>query len=192
MVGAGAGLGAEQGPGQHAALAAVLLDTSASRRAIHQEIPQLPSCFPLILHLIYAWVASLSPNMRSISLLSSCLAALSSFATAELNSSQQLLSKQLLPSTFKPPQVFKNANLVRTTNLDKAYPRETINVVIENIDSKPQSEYYLPFESSLISRVGGFEVRDKKAADKAAFDVEVVGYDTERLVLLVMVQCYKG
>ncbi|KAF2268495.1 Ribophorin I [Lojkania enalia] len=117
--------------------------------------------------------------MRSIPLISSCVAALVSFAGAELNLSQPLLSKQVLLSTFKPPQVFKNANLVRTTNLDKGYPRETINVIVENIDSKPQSEYYLPFESSLISRVGGLEVRDKKDAEKGAFKVEVVGYDAE-------------
>jgi oligosaccharyltransferase complex subunit alpha (ribophorin I) len=117
--------------------------------------------------------------MRSFSL-ASCIAALSSFACAELNLSQPLLSKQVLPSTFTPPQVFKNANLVRTTNLDKSYPREMINVIIENIDSKPQSEYYLPFDSSLLAKVGGFEVRDKKAAEKGPFKVEVVGFDAER------------
>jgi len=64
--------------------------------------------------------------------------------------------------------------------LDKAYPREVINVVIENIDAKPQSEYYLPFEASLLSRVGGLEVRDKKDAEKGSFKVEVVGFDAER------------
>ncbi|KAF1831718.1 oligosaccharyltransferase alpha subunit [Decorospora gaudefroyi] len=116
--------------------------------------------------------------MRSFTL-ASCIAALSSLACAELNLSEPLLSKQVLPSTFTPPQVFKNTNLVRTTNLDKAYPRETINVIIENIDSKPQSEYYLPFDASLLSKVGGFEVRDKKAADKGTFKVQVVGFDAE-------------
>ena len=120
------------------------------------------------------------PKMRSIPLFSSCLAALSSFAFAELNLSQPLVSKQVLPSTFSPPQVFKNANLVRTVNLDKAYPRETINVIIENIDSKPQSDYYLPFEASLISRIGGLEVKDKKDAEKGSFKVEVVEFDAER------------
>ncbi|KAF2876711.1 Ribophorin I [Massariosphaeria phaeospora] len=117
--------------------------------------------------------------MRSFSLFSSCVIALSSFAVAELNLSQPLVSKQVLSSAFTPPQVFKNANLVRNTNLDKAYPRETINVVIENIDSKPQSEYYLPFESGLISRIGGLEVKDKKAAEKGNFKVETVGFGTE-------------
>ena len=118
--------------------------------------------------------------MRSLSLLASCIAAVSSFASAELNHSRPLLSKQLLPSTFTPPQVFKNNNLVKTINLDKAYPRETINVIIENIDSKPQSVYYLPFETSLISKIGGLEARDKKAADKGIFKSEVVGFDTDR------------
>lgn len=118
--------------------------------------------------------------MRSLPLFSSCLAALSSFACAELNLSQPLVSRQVLPGTFKPPHVFKNVNLVRNTNLDKSYPRETINVIIENIDSKPQSEYYLPFDTSLISRVGGLEVKDKKDADKGSFRVEVVGLDAQR------------
>jgi hypothetical protein len=130
--------------------------------------------------LTHAWVPSLIPIMRSTALFSSCIAALSSFACAELNLSEPLLSKQVLPSTFAPPQVFKNANLVRTINLDKAYPRETINVIIENVDSKPQSEYYLPFETSLIAKIGGLEVRDKKSADKGIFQSEVVGLDTER------------
>ncbi|XP_014558497.1 hypothetical protein COCVIDRAFT_14326 [Bipolaris victoriae FI3] len=119
--------------------------------------------------------------MRPISL-ASCIAALATFAAAELNLSEPLLSKQVLPSTFAPPQVFKNANLVRTTNLDKAYPRETINVIIQNIDSKAQSEYYLPFDSTLLSKVGGLEVRDKKAAEKGTFKVDIVGFDAESSV----------
>jgi oligosaccharyltransferase complex subunit alpha (ribophorin I) len=126
------------------------------------------------------WVTWLLPNMRSLNLFASCLAAVSSFASAELNHSKPLQSKQLLPSSFAPPQVFKNNNLVRTINLDKAYPRETVNIIIENIDAQPQSEYYLPFETSLISRIGGFEVRDKKNADLGLFKVEVVGFDAER------------
>lgn len=60
--------------------------------------------------------------------------------------------------------------------------RETINVIIENTDGKAQSEYYVPFDSSMLSKVGGFEVRDKKAADKDPFKVEVVGFDAERYV----------
>ncbi|KAL5114398.1 dolichyl-diphosphooligosaccharide--protein glycosyltransferase subunit 1 [Pleosporales sp. CAS-2024a] len=117
--------------------------------------------------------------MRFTSFVASCVAALSSFAAAELNDSKPLLSKQVLPSTFAPPQVFKNNNLVRTISLDKAYPRETISIVIENIDVKPQSEYYLPFESSLLAQVGGLEVRDKKETSKGSFKVEVVGFDAD-------------
>ncbi|KAF2147550.1 uncharacterized protein K452DRAFT_241098 [Aplosporella prunicola CBS 121167] len=120
--------------------------------------------------------------MRSLAFALSCVAALLSPAAAAVehyNSSDALSSKQILPSNFKPPQVFRNNNLVRNVNLEKSYPRETINVIIENVDKAPQSEYYLPFESGLISRIGGLEVRDKKDAQKAPFKVEVVEYDTE-------------
>ncbi|TLD35392.1 Ribophorin I [Venturia nashicola] len=109
----------------------------------------------------------------------SCVATLALAVLAEDNSSKPLSSKQILPSTFKPPQVFENVNLVRNVNLDKGYPREKINVFIKNIDSAPQSKYYLPFEADLISRIGGLEVRDKKDASKPVFKVEVTEYDTE-------------
>ena len=113
--------------------------------------------------------------MRSFSLFTSAIAAFAGLARADLKLAEPLQSKQLLPSTFAPPQVFKNAHLVRTTNLDKAYPRETVNVLIENIASQPQSEYYVPFDTSLLARVGGFEVRDKKNAAAGTFKVDVVG-----------------
>jgi hypothetical protein len=81
-------------------------------------------------------------------------------------------SRLALPADFKPQQVFKNTNLVRNTNLEKGYVRETINVVVENIDKKAQSDYYIPFSSDVFERVGGFEVRDKKATDKGRFVVD--------------------
>ncbi|KAJ5169282.1 Ribophorin I [Penicillium coprophilum] len=77
-----------------------------------------------------------------------------------------------LPSGFKPPQVFKNTNLVRNTNLEKSYVRETINVVVENIDKQPHNDYYIPFPAEVFDRVAGFEVRDKKALEKGRFDVD--------------------
>lgn len=77
-----------------------------------------------------------------------------------------------LPSDFKPPQVFKNVNLVRNTNLEKGYVRETVNVIVENIDKQPQSDYYVPFPSEVFERVGGFEVRDKKATGQGRFNVD--------------------
>lgn len=77
-----------------------------------------------------------------------------------------------LPLDFKPPQVFKNTNLVRNTNLEKSYVRETINVVVENVDKQPQSDYYIPFPSDVFDRIGGFEVRDKKATDAGRFEVD--------------------
>ncbi|KAK7552333.1 Ribophorin I [Phyllosticta citricarpa] len=114
--------------------------------------------------------------MRSLSLLFGCLAAVLVPVSSASNSSDPLLSKQIL-STFKPPQVFRNTNLVRNVNLEKGYPRETINVVVENIADKPQDEYYVPFKSSLIAKVGGFEVRDKKDPEKPAFQADIVEFD---------------
>lgn len=116
--------------------------------------------------------------MRLSTILGSCLAALASASDA--NISKPLSSRQILPASFTPPQVFENTNLVRNIDLQKSYPRETINVVVKNIDSKPQSEYYLPFEADLIARIGGLEARDKKDANKPAFKVEVTEFDTER------------
>ena len=80
-------------------------------------------------------------------------------------------TQQTLQGDFKPPQVWENTNLVRNTILEKGYVRETINVVVTNKDSNPQSTYYVPFEYDVIGRIGGFEVRDKKDADKAKFEV---------------------
>ncbi|KAL4917476.1 Ribophorin I [Aspergillus aurantiobrunneus] len=87
-------------------------------------------------------------------------------------------SKALHPADFKPPQVFKNVNLVRNTNLEKGYARETINVVVENVDKQPQSDYYLSFPSDVFDRVGGLEVRNKKEAEKGRFDVDAAEVDS--------------
>ncbi|KAL5333433.1 Ribophorin I [Aspergillus crustosus] len=81
-------------------------------------------------------------------------------------------SSILLPADFKPPQVFNNVNLIRSTNLEKGYARETINVVIENVDKQPQTDYYLSFPTDTFNRVGGLEVRNKKKAEKGRVVVE--------------------
>lgn len=117
-------------------------------------------------------------HAATMRILQLALAGLVSLATADSNLTHE--SRNILPSTFKPPQHFRNVNLVRNINLEKSYPRETVNVVIENVDVKPQTEYYLPFEQGLISRIGGLEVRDKKDAEKAPFAVEVAATDANR------------
>lgn len=89
-------------------------------------------------------------------------------------------SRLALPHDFKPPQVFKNANLVRNTNLEKGYVRETVNVVVENVDKTPQSDYYLPFPTNVYDKVGGLEVRDKKNTEKGRFDVEATEVQLSR------------
>ncbi|MCJ1396631.1 dolichyl-diphosphooligosaccharide--protein glycosyltransferase subunit 1 [Xylographa bjoerkii] len=111
-----------------------------------------------------------------------CFTILQSTYAAESNLTTPLSSHLILPTNFKPPQVFKNANLVRSVNLEKGYVKETVNVVIENIDTKPQDEYYVPFDGSVVGKVGGFEVWDKKDTTKSAFRSELVEYDTYRSI----------
>ncbi|KAJ9223098.1 hypothetical protein DTO169C6_4572 [Paecilomyces variotii] len=87
------------------------------------------------------------------------------------------VARLVLPKDFTPPQVFKNTNLLRNINLEKGYLRETVNVVVENVDKKPQSDYYIPFSADIIDKVGGLEVRDKKAPEKGRFDIDVTTHD---------------
>ena len=103
-----------------------------------------------------------------------------SAAAADSNHLTNLSSHQILPDNFKPPQVFKNANLLRNINLEKGYVRETVNVVIENTDAKEQDTYYIPFKAEAIGNIGGLEVRDKKDLEKPVFLSEVVEYDPYR------------
>jgi oligosaccharyltransferase complex subunit alpha (ribophorin I) len=117
--------------------------------------------------------------------LSGIATAILSFASTALcagqgNLSTPLSSRVLLPSTFKPPQVFKNTNLVHIINLERGYPRELVNVVIENTSKEPQDEYYIPFTAEQIEKVGALEVKDKKNANLGLFDTVVVDYDTQR------------
>jgi oligosaccharyltransferase complex subunit alpha (ribophorin I) len=104
--------------------------------------------------------------------LASCLSLVSAASTTT--------SKVNLPATFKPPQVFKNANLVHILQLEKNYAKELINVKIENTAKEPQDQYFLPFTPDQMSRVGGFEVKDKKNTEAGPFTVEAVDFDPER------------
>lgn len=98
-----------------------------------------------------------------------------SLSTAESNLTTPQSSQQVLSGDFKPPPVFKNINLVRNTNLDRGFVRETVNVVVENLSKEPQSEYYLPFEYDVLSKLGGLEARDKKKTEKGSFNVRTAG-----------------
>lgn len=89
------------------------------------------------------------------------------------------------PATFTPPQVFKNVNLVHIVSLEKNYVKESINVVIENIDKEAQSDYILPFTNEQLSRLGGVEVRDRKNAESGPFVVEPVEFESSGSVIVV-------
>jgi len=116
-----------------------------------------------------------SSNVNKMRLIQWASLALFSLASADSNLTHE--SRNILPSSFVPPKHFRNVNLVRNINLEKSYPKETLNVVIENVDSEAQSEYFLPFEQGSLGKIGGLEARDKKAPEKDAFAVEVVEVD---------------
>ncbi|EXJ89336.1 oligosaccharyl transferase complex subunit OST4 [Capronia epimyces CBS 606.96] len=82
-------------------------------------------------------------------------------------------TQRILAGDFKPAPVFENTNLVRTINLEKGYVRETTNVLVTNIDKSPQSEYYIPFDSDLVGKIGGFDARDKKQAARGQLEVSI-------------------
>lgn len=63
--------------------------------------------------------------------------------------------------------------------------KETVNVVIENVDAQGQDTYYIPFKAEVIGHVGGLEVRDKKDAEKPALRSEVVEYNPYRYAYLM-------
>jgi oligosaccharyltransferase complex subunit alpha (ribophorin I) len=102
------------------------------------------------------------------------------FCADEGNLTRPLTSKVVLPATFKPPQNFKNVNLVHIISLEKNYPKESINVIIENIANTAQDEYFLPFTSQQMATIGGLEVRDRKDSEAGLFEVDAVEFDMER------------
>lgn len=116
--------------------------------------------------------------MRSLKRITICVGVFATICAA--NSTAPLSSHIILPDNFKPPQIFQNVNLLRNINLEKGYIKERINVVIENTDEKPQNEYYIPFKTEVIGKVGGLEVRDKNDPVKPKFQTEVVEYDPYR------------
>lgn len=121
--------------------------------------------------------------MRPFSI-AAALVGLVSTAVASSPADAQGTSKTALPVDFKPPQVFKNANLVHIISMEKNYVKEQINVIVENVAADPQDEYYLPFTADQMARVGGFEVKDRKDASAGPFTAEIVEYDPFRYISL--------
>lgn len=110
----------------------------------------------------------------------SIAAALFGCLSTAVASSPAGTSKVALPAEFKPPQVFKNANLVHIISLEKNYVKEQINVLVENVAAEPQDEYFIPFSADQMARLGGFEVKDRKDTSAGAFTAEIVEYDALR------------
>lgn len=104
-------------------------------------------------------------------ILGAVISLLLSTSLAKYNLTTLQSTQQILQGDFKPAQVWENTNLVRNTNLEKSYVRETINLVVKNIDEIAQSEYYFPVDYDVVGKIGGFEVRDKKDDAKPPFEV---------------------
>jgi len=109
------------------------------------------------------------------------LLSLASAAGSDRKSSSSSTSTTL-PAIFKPPQVFKNANLVHVISVEKNYVKENINVLVENIDKAAHDEYFVPFTADQMSRLGGVEVKDRKDTTAGPFVAEAVEFDQERWV----------
>lgn len=118
-------------------------------------------------------------NMKPFSIATALLGLVSSALASSAEASSRI-SKVALPAEFKPPQVWKNANLVHIISLEKNYAKEQVNVLIENVATEPQDEYFLPFTADQVSRIGGFEVKDRKDTASGPFTAEVVEYDPLR------------
>jgi oligosaccharyltransferase complex subunit alpha (ribophorin I) len=110
----------------------------------------------------------------------SALLSLLSLASAASADSKSSSTSTTLPATFKPPQVFKNANLVHVISVEKNYVKENINVLVQNIDKAAQDEYFVPFTADQLSRLGGVEVKDRKDSTAGPFVAETVEFDQER------------
>ncbi|RKF61157.1 Dolichyl-diphosphooligosaccharide--protein glycosyltransferase subunit 1 [Erysiphe neolycopersici] len=98
----------------------------------------------------------------------------------EQNISNITVSNQIiLPGTFTPPPTFKNTKLVRIINLEKNFPRETLNIVVENVDNATQNEYFLSFTSEQMKTVGALEVRDRNEIDEDPLELQAVRVGNE-------------
>lgn len=88
-------------------------------------------------------------------------------------------SELLLPADFKPPQVFKHSNLLRSIDLTKTYVRQVIAAIVETTSDKPQDEYYFPLPQHLVETVSVIEARDKKGGP-GEFEVTPVVFNPKR------------
>lgn len=136
------------------------------------HVPDISAATFVVTRRLAISIFTTSSDMRLLRL--AALASVLLGCVAGSNLTEPASAQQILPRDFRPSKVFQNVNLVRNTNLDKGYVRETINVVVENVDKQPQSDYYLPFGYEVMGKVGGLEVRDKKNLEKGKFQIEAV------------------
>jgi len=115
--------------------------------------------------------------MKTSAVFSALLSLLSLSPSAAAGTTDGKKSSSPSAGTFTPPQVFKNANLVHVISVEKNYVKESINVLVENVDKAAHDEYFLPFTADQLSRLGGVEVKDRKDAAAGPFLAEAAEFD---------------
>lgn len=115
--------------------------------------------------------------MRLSLLITAATAAIGCYASNTAKDMRTSSSRNILSPTFKPPQHWKNSNVLRLIDLSKAYLRETVTLSVENIGTGPQKEYYWAVPLELLPHVSSVEVREKKL-DAPKLDAELVEYDS--------------
>ena len=118
--------------------------------------------------------------MKTSAVFSALLSLLSLSPSAAAGTTDGKKSSSPSAGTFTPPQVFKNANLVHVISVEKNYVKESINVLVENVDKAAHDEYFLPFTADQLSRLGGVEVKDRKDAAAGPFLAEAAEFDPNR------------
>lgn len=87
--------------------------------------------------------------------------------------------KEIATTIVDLPVHFKNVKTIRTVDLRSTVVREDIGIRAENIDSQPQTEYYVPLPEEYDNKVAHFAAA-LKTTSKETLPVEKLGFDSTR------------
>ncbi|KAI8579906.1 hypothetical protein K450DRAFT_239666 [Umbelopsis ramanniana AG] len=90
-------------------------------------------------------------------------------------------SNEIATTIVDLPVHFKNVKTIRTIDLRSTVVREDIGIRAENIDSQPQTEYYVPLPEEYDNKVAHFTAT-LKTTTKEALPVEKLGFDSTRKI----------
>lgn len=93
----------------------------------------------------------------------------------------EVSQKDISTTIVDLPIHFKNIKTIRTIDLRSTVVREDIGIRAENIDSQPQSEYYVPLPEAYDEKVALFTA-SLKVGSKDNLPVEKIGLDSARYI----------